>query len=557
MGFMKAHTRVFLSYSIALALFPLIVFTEKKFYFDVINKMWDSGDSLYVYALNAKRTVYRNDPSHFGFPRGMNLDGFPVLDLFNQFLQLIFSLFVESPFTAVNLSILALVFLNFTFAHLLSIHFVEAPWLRYIFSLNILLLPWVFHRLEHPTLLFFMVALTPLLLLKERRKAPSILTLAFLGVLVGLQSPYLVFFTFLIFFLILVTQRFKQPVEYLSFGLCTVFAFLLNLYLTSGGNFQVADSFKRRPLESFVFGGESLNWLLPAPNFFGLHFPEYRSWVYLLSPLRMETEALSLSNFGNASVLFALFVIVSLIITQLANRLPVGSFEKKIILILSVLYLFYIKGGLGFVFSLTINAQIRSWNRLAPVMQALLLMLCVYLVDRKFANTIKSRTFTFYATSTLVLILSIGNLIGSGILDKSEDLGKYIAATNQIGKLLPQKCGILQLPHQSFPEGKPIYNLEPYDHFAISILDSNHSYSFGAVRDSMNDKFIQNAVTAIELGSTVNSYCGILLDKRGDPQSIIEKKLDKYFNKKYFISPNYLLYNINKGNFQRNQLRTP
>jgi hypothetical protein len=544
---MKGHNKVFLSYALALALFPLIIFTEKKSSFGILNQIWDTEDTFFSYALTAQRTVFKSDPSHFGFPRGMNLDGFPTLDLFNQLLQFIFYIFVKNPVTVVNLSILALIFLNFILAHFLSIYFVEAPWLRYLFSLNILILPWVFHRLEHSTLLFFMVALTPLLLLKERRKAPSILTLSLLGVLVGLQSPYLFFFTFLIFFLILILERFKQPTEYFFFGLCAVSTFFINLFLTSAGNFRVADSFKRQPIESFVFGGESLNWLLPIPNFFGWNFPDYWSGVKLLSPLRLETEALSISNFGNLSVFFALFAVISLIINQLANRLPIGSFEKKIILILSVLFLFYIKGGLGFLFSLTVSTQIRSWNRLAPIMQALLLMLCIHLIDRKFKNFIKLEKITLYAVSTLAIALSIGNLLGSGILERSEDSGKYIAASNQIGLLLPEKCGILQLPHQNFPEGEPIYNLEPYSHFAISIFDPNHFYSFGAVRDSINNKVIEDAVSAIELGSIATSFCAILLDKRGDPRSIIEKKLNEEFDDKYFISPNYLLYKIEKA----------
>ena len=93
-----------------------------------------------------------------------------------------------------------------------------------------------------------------------------------------------------------------------------------------------------------------------------------------------------------------------------------------------------------------------------------------------------------------------------------------IAYTSQINNVLPQNCGILQLPHQVYPENGSIREMNDYEHFWTSLVDEKKSWSYGAVKNTQAGAWLQ-ALPEVPNNKHVDvlaqaGFCGIHLDTR-------------------------------------------
>ncbi len=90
--------------------------------------------------------------------------------------------------------------------------------------------------------------------------------------------------------------------------------------------------------------------------------------------------------------------------------------------------------------------------------------------------------------------------------------------TTAIDEQIPQNCGVLQLPHQVYPENGPLGDLNDYEHFWTSIVDSNKSWSYGAVKNTDAGAWL-SALPEVPNTEEVDllaqaGFCGIHLDTR-------------------------------------------
>jgi hypothetical protein len=121
---------------------------------------------------------------------------------------------------------------------------------------------------------------------------------------------------------------------------------------------------------------------------------------------------------------------------------------------------------------------------------------------------------------------------GSYMIEDAKKLESVVVEyENGIEKLLPEKCGILQLPVMSFPENGPINGLDTYKHFDVSMQNPNKKWTFGAVRNipggSYQSKYISLEAQAILALAKKDGLCGVHVDLRG---FLAGEKTDSFIN---------------------------
>jgi phosphoglycerol transferase len=108
----------------------------------------------------------------------------------------------------------------------------------------------------------------------------------------------------------------------------------------------------------------------------------------------------------------------------------------------------------------------------------------------------------------------------------------YLAAKeyrNQID-VLPQGCEILQLPYVPFPENPPVVDLSDYDHFLVSTVNPEYSWSYGQIKGTATARYLEDLSNAVVSGIRTHdfskSFCAVHIDLRGyadsDEAKIIE-----------------------------------
>lgn len=93
---------------------------------------------------------------------------------------------------------------------------------------------------------------------------------------------------------------------------------------------------------------------------------------------------------------------------------------------------------------------------------------------------------------------------------------EYAVAVNTV---LPENCGILQLPYMAYPENGPVNKVNDYDHFWTSLANPEKSWSYGAVKNT------DASIWAAQLPNVPSNeqleilraggFCAIHLDTRG------------------------------------------
>ena len=278
---------------------------------------------------------------------------------------------------------------------------------------------------------------------------------------------------------------------------------------------------ERLPYESVIFAGVLAIAILAAPiSRLGGPFATYNTEVTQAFGAAPQYENTTISNYGTWITFAALILIAFSLLTRFRARLGLLG------LLLATTVLFFIPWGLNYSFAALVTPQIRAWNRLIPVLLLLVILIAATILANMKASNVKI-TKVYPALAIAVVILAVtavesawpfvtpyreGAQGGAQISQVARDY------TTAIDEQIPQNCGVLQLPHQVYPENGPLADLNDYEHFWTSIVDSNKSWSYGAVKNTDAGAWL-SALPEVPNTEEVDllaqaGFCGIHLDTR-------------------------------------------
>lgn len=489
---------------------------------------WSGGDMLSTYINVEVWQGFRYSVTdQFGFPLGMNLNYFPGIDITeNTFAQLVSSV-TGRPFVGINLLILVtfplVAFLTYFLFRMTGL---SGP-LAVAGAVTFSLIPFHFGRaLGHTYLATLYSAVTgiALVLLIGSGKWQKIVALmrgtttqrgtklglaAVIAGLIGVTAwtgVYYAGFTLLLGAAALLwrlshgaTWRglIVDSLPLIGVALLAMIGFLPSA-LTTLSDPPIGTLGDRSAYDSVVFAGFLAVLLLPIPASPLPGFDSYNRFVSESIAAGGWVESSAQSNYGTWITLVALLTLVGGLIARTRRRLDIRTETSNrasptfITYLLLVSLLFFMPWGLNYLLANTVTAQIRAWNRLTPIMLLLILLGAAAVICN--TRLVKSQALTV-STTVLVLALTFTDSVlpfrnayadvvseGASITKAGRD---YATATNSV---IPENCGVLQLPTVGYPEAGKIGGLNDYDHFWPSITNPGKRWSYGAVKAT--DAFI-------------------------------------------------------------------
>lgn len=502
---------------------------------------WGEGDMLSTYVnvanwgwLSFERTT------RFGYPLGMDLNVFPSLDITQNVFSAFVSTAAHNPFIGINL-LLALTFPLVAALAYVSIRLtgLQGP-LAIALAVAFTIIPYHFDRgLGHTYLATLYGAVTGLILAQligmgriqglvtkgtRSRRVRNALLLAGLIVLTAWSGVYYAAFGLLlmgaaVFYRIALRDSVLKtcwslvpPVATALLAVAGAIPALLAIRLAPP--FAVLS--ERMPYESVIFAGNLAIAVLPAPISRLPFLAYYNTRVNEAVGAAPGFENTAITNFGTWITLAALAVVVLALFTRHRKRLGV------IAVLGATTVLFFVPWGANYLFAALVTPQIRAWNRLLPTLLLLMLLAAATVLAK--SNWAKR---TVIALPIGVMIIAVSTVevswpFRTAYADSSRANGEVTQSavdyTDDINALLPQNCGILQLPSTVYPENGPIRKMNDYDHFWASIVDDQKSWSYGAVKSTRAGAWLQALpeipnIKQLELLARAG-FCGIHLDTR-------------------------------------------
>jgi hypothetical protein len=203
------------------------------------------------------------------------------------------------------------------------------------------------------------------------------------------------------------------------------------------------------------------------------------------------------------------------------NR-PYASLTFITYLIVIVL-LWFIPWGLNYLFAGTVTAQIRAWNRWTPILLLLFLLGAAAALARtriarnpRFAIPVAVLVLALTAVDS-VLPFRSAYAINAGEAAEITQAGRAYAIA--VNRAIPERCGVLQLPHMAYPEFGKVREINDYDHFWSSLTNPGKAWSYGAVKNTdagiwsaqMPSLPTDEQVSLLRAGG----FCAIHVDTRG------------------------------------------
>ncbi len=512
-----------------------------------IGSAWGSGDMLSTYVNAENWGLFGfTTGNHFGYPLGMNLNLFPSIDITQNSFAALVGWITGNPFMGINL----LLFLSFPLVAVLAYCSIRLTGLRgplaVALAVSFTMIPFHFVRgLGHTSLATMYGAVTAVILaqligsgrirhmLFPPKDTPTKIRISHYAILAALvittawSGVYYAAFGLLLMAAAwlwqLATTRTDTRINLIpivAVAVVTIAGFIPSL-LALQADPPYASLGERLPDESVIFAGILAIAILAAPiSRLGGPFVTYNTEVNQAFGAAPPYENTTLSNFGTWITMAAIVFIAFALLTRYRERLGLLS------MLLITTLLFFIPWGANYLFAVLVTPQIRAWNRLLPV----LLLLIVLMAATIFAN-LKARnvkiTKTYPVLAIAIVILGItavesawpfitpyrqGAQDGTQITQVSRDY------TTAIDQQLLQDCGVLQLPHQVYPENGSTRDFNDYEHFWNSIIDSNKSWSYGAVKNTNAGAWLR-ALPEVPNSEEVDllaqaGFCGIHLDTR-------------------------------------------
>ena len=530
-----------------------------------LGSAWGSGDMLSTYVNTENWGLFGfTTGNHFGYPLGMNLNLFPSIDITQNSFAALVGWITGNPFMGINL----LLFLSFPLVAVLAYCSIRLTGLRgplaVALAVAFTMIPFHFVRgLGHTSLATMYGAVTAVILaqligsgrirhmLFPPKDTPTkirithyailaalVITTAWSGVYYAAFGLLLMAAAWLWQLATTRTDTLINLIPIVAVAVVAIAGFIPSL-LALQADPPYASLGERLPYESVIFAGILAIAVLAAPiSRLGGPFVTYNTEVNQAFGAAPQYENATLSNFGTWITMAAIVFIAFALLTRFRERLGLLS------MLLITTLLFFIPWGANYLFAALVTPQIRAWNRLLPVLLLLIILMAATIFANLKARNVKiTKTYPVLAIAILILGITAvesawpfitpyrqGAQDGTQITQVSRDY------TTAIDQQLPQDCGVLQLPHQVYPENGPTRDFNDYEHFWNSIIDSNKSWSYGAVKNTNAGAWL-SALPEVPNSEEVDllaqaGFCGIHLDTRAfatpAAQRILTNLTDRY-----------------------------
>jgi len=490
--------------------------------------------SSYVNA-NQWNGIAFGETTQFGYPLGMNLNLFPSIDISQNLFAHFASVLTGNAFLGINL----LIFISFPLVAALTYLSIRLAGLRGVLAITLAIaftiIPFHFDRaLGHPYLASLYSAVGAVILAQligtnqiskwfskdpSRRYLTRRIFVVLLVILTAWSGIY-----FALFGLILMSTawlwRLAQgsrgksllalALPIVGLAVLIILGFIPAL-IALASNPPYAPLAVRLPYESVIFAGNLAIAVLIAP--IGI-ITFYNSNVLEAISAAPVAEGTSISNYGTWITLAA---IITLTITFFTTRRREIAF---LITLLVASILFFIPWGANYFFAAAISPQIRAWNRFLPIILLLLILILATVLTR-----LEHRKRMAWILAILILfVTTVENIMPFTSVYRDRVSATQVSVdsvtdyTSRINAVLPQNCGILQLPAQVYPENGTTGDMNDYEHFYESLIDSSKSWTYGAVKNTASGAWLA-ALPEIPTKQTIDrlkgaGFCGIHVDLR-------------------------------------------
>ena len=501
---------------------------------------WGPGDLLSTYNnVSVWNGLWFQTSASSGFPGNMNLNLFPGIDITQNSLALALGAFSDSPFLGLNLVIIASFPITAAFAVVaMRLMRLAGPW-AIVLALAFTFIPYHWGRsLGHAYLGTTYAAVTGVILaliiargLIDIPRRATVIGTAGLLVITAWSGVYYAAFGMLLIAIALIWRALTGAT---IATLARNGLILLSLVIISAAALipaaiarfteSISSLGNRPPYESVELAGSLALAVLPAPVSIAPYMGYYNEAILELTSQAPYTEALALTNYGTWTSLAALLFALGWAFLRIRHRLGLPPEFTFAAFALAVLTLFFVPWGLNSLFANFISAQIRAWNRLVPT----LLLLVFLLVASAIAHSpafLQVRAALLGSAIVFVVIVvdqvlpyrALYATTATRYAQDTADAQQYAVAANTA---IPENCGVIQLPFMIYPENGPMEpELNDYEHFWHSLLNTDKSWSYGAVRGTSAEATVQELSRAAERGEFTHlldqGVCAIHIDTRG------------------------------------------
>ena len=510
----------------------------------LFNQPWAAGDMLSAYvAVDNWGLVSSNPTTEYGYPLGMNLNYFPGVDITENLFGKVINLLTGNPFLGLNM-LLMLSFPVTAALTVVALRLVNSSGpIAIMLATAFAVIPYHWGRgLGHTYLATSYSAVTAVILALligtgrferavKNRSAPQLVGFALLLVVTAWTGVYYAVFG-LILMSAAVMWRFGKgdraralflsviPIVLLS--VLVVIGFLPGL-LTTASDPPYAQLSERLPYESVLFAGFLATALLPAPVFTFGFLDKYNTTITDAINAAPAFENRAPTNFGTVvtTIAFVLLVVGLLMRARSTSWKRTTHQLPLVTYLLTVSILFFVPWGLNYLFAGVLTAQIRAWNRFLPVILLLALLAAGIVLSRFTRRGITLSIAAAGIAATFInSVMPFANNYKASAEQASEeatDAAEYTAAINSV---IPESCGILQLPYMQYPENGPVLELDDYSPFWFPLTQDNgsKSWSYGAVKNTEASAWmvsLPEIPSDTDIAAMVTAgFCGIHLDSR-------------------------------------------
>jgi hypothetical protein len=479
-----------------------------------------SGDALF-YASVSKGILdhgwYLDNPE-LGAPRGQNMADFPLINSdFTQVLLLkLIDLFVDGPFTTVNLFLLLTFPLVAISAFWAMRHLGVSFWVAVVVSVLFAVLPYHFVRNVHHlslssyytvplvcALVLDVVAGRPLLTARAgpgrvtRWVTPTSVRTVLVCLLIGATSAYYAIFALALLasaaFLRALSMRSWRPLlaggvtVALVLGTLTVVQLpTLAKYAEQGKNALVAH---RDPFDSETYALKLAQMVFPISDHRVDALARFSNRYEATTPVPSEIGG----NLGLVATVGLGWLLLVVLVSLVSHGRRFGTEEERHAGVMTLIaFIFATVGGLSAVIAFAVTAQVRGWNRMSVVIAFFALLSAGYLLDRLGRRLVLRRARVAFLIG-LIAVLWVGLLDQTGPryapahaeASHQQEIVEAFVTEAQI--MLPEGGAMLQLPYVSFPENGPINGMGDYEHLRPYLSSTSLRYSYGAVKGSPED----------------------------------------------------------------------
>ncbi|NQX11124.1 hypothetical protein HQQ80_05760 [Microbacteriaceae bacterium VKM Ac-2855] len=529
-----------------------------------LTQRWTSGATgdmalHYLVAASARDGSLFSPNSALGFPTNQNMFFAPMFDFASAAMLSVEALFVSDPVVMLNVyQVLGFFFTGFAGYALFRALRVRMS-LRIVFALVFSLMPYHFERvaLGHAFVAnYWGVALLGILILMSAgapvdplagwvargrsaaaRRARRILPIVTMTFLLSLTNSYYFVFACIVLggvllfraIALLIERRGLRELLLPAATLATLVGFigvqLAALSLNFDDRYEKYFS-ERLATASEQHAGKLTSLLLPWPGTGVAPLAdlarEYQKTT-IISPTAEPTGTPLLASI--AMLLILIFLLARVFATRQQPTTAMGRFlvDGRATLI-SVAFLwslmFFLVGGLGFIFAALISPEIRSWVRFSVILSTLALMFLAVLIDT-LPHRRSASVAAAFAVCTIAFVDQISGASAAAALQPSDD-APLRAAVAEANQSFDPGCGIVQLPFKGFPESGAIKSMGDYDEALPYIFSDTNTlrWSYGAVSGTYSADFWKASETsfietpdAFAQAVRASEACGILVDQ--------------------------------------------